>query len=90
MPKPTTKSKPKANALAKPVQPDNVLAAIVGSDPLPRSEITKRIWAYIRKHRLQDDQNRRNINADDRLRALFGKDQATMFELAKFVNQHLR
>jgi upstream activation factor subunit UAF30 len=80
-----------AGALAKPVQPDEALAAVVGSQPLPRTEITKKVWEYIRHHGLQDAQNRRNINADDKLQALFGgKPQATMFELTKFINQHLR
>ena len=79
-----------AGALAKPVQPDEVLAALVGSGPLPRTEITKKVWAYIRQHKLQDPQNRRNIKADEKLQALFGgKTQATMFELTRFVNQHL-
>jgi chromatin remodeling complex protein RSC6 len=77
-------------ALTKPVQPDEVFAAVVGAGPLPRTEITKKVWEYIRRHHLQDPQNRRNINADDKLQALFGgKTQATMFELAKFVNQHV-
>jgi upstream activation factor subunit UAF30 len=79
-----------AGALAKPVQPDEVLAAVVGPGPLPRTEITKKVWEYIRQHKLQDPKNRRNINADDKLRALFdGKDSATMFELTRFVNRHL-
>lgn len=79
-----------AGALAKPVQPDQVLAAVVGPGPLPRTEVTKKVWDYIRQHRLQDAQNRRNVNADDKLRPLFGgKTQATLFELTKFVNQHL-
>ena len=63
---------------------------MVGPGPLTRTEITKKVWDYIRQHKLQDPQNRRNINADDKLRALFGgKMQATMFELTKFVNQHV-
>jgi len=79
-----------AGALAKPVRPDEVLATVVGPGPLPRTEITKRVWAYIREHNLQDPGNRRNINADEKLRALFnGKTQASMFELSKFVNGHL-
>jgi upstream activation factor subunit UAF30 len=79
-----------AGALAKSVQPDQVLAAVLGPGPLPRTEITKKVWDYIRQHKLQDPQNRRNIKADDKLQALFGgKTQATMFELTKFVNQHL-
>jgi upstream activation factor subunit UAF30 len=96
MPSPKT-SKKKAsnakkapNALAKPVRPDPSLAAIVGPEPLPRTELTKRIWAYIRAHKLQDTQDRRRIRADDKLRAVFdGQDSVTMFELTKFVNRHL-
>ena len=79
-----------AGALAKPVQPDEALAAVVGSDPLPRTELTKRLWAYIREHKLQDAQDRRRIRADDKLRALFdGQASVTMFELTKFVSRHL-
>jgi chromatin remodeling complex protein RSC6 len=82
----------KANpALMKPVQPDAVLAAVVGSEPLPRSEITRRLWDYIKKNGLQDAANKRNINADDALRAVFGgRDQVTMFEMTKLVNQHIK
>lgn len=77
--------------IAQPVTPDKELAAIVGKDPLPRSEMTKRIWDYIKKNNLQDAQNRRNINADDKLRPIFGgKDQVTMFEMTKLVNQHVK
>ena len=79
-----------AGALAKPVQPDEALAAVVGSDPLPRTELTKKIWAYVREHQLQDAQDRRRIRADDRLRAVLdGQESVTMFELTKFVNRHL-
>jgi upstream activation factor subunit UAF30 len=79
-----------AGALAKPVQPDEALAAVVGSQPLPRTELTKKVWEYIREHKLQDDQDRRRIRADDRLRAVLeGQDSVTMFELTKFVNRHL-
>ena len=77
-------------ALAKPVQPDQVLAAVVGSHPLPRTELTQKVWAYIREHKLQDAQDRRRIRADDKLRAVLeGQDSVTMFELTKFVNRHL-
>jgi chromatin remodeling complex protein RSC6 len=62
----------------------------VGPEPLPRTELTKRVWVYIRAHKLQDAQDRRRIRADDKLRALFdGQDSATMFELTKFLNRHL-
>ncbi len=75
----------------KPVQPDAILAAVVGSTPQPRSEITKKIWDYIKKHGLQDAKNKRNINADDKLKAVFGgKASATMFELAKYVSVHVK
>lgn len=77
------------SAFMKPVKPSPTLAAIVGSDPLPRTEVTKKIWEYIKKHDLQDPKNRRNINADDKLRPLFGKDQVNMFELTKLVSGHL-
>jgi chromatin remodeling complex protein RSC6 len=84
-----SKTKPK-NALAKSVQPDAALSAVVGSAPLPRTELTKKIWEYIRKHGLQDPKKKTNINADEKLLAVFdGRKQVTMFELTKFVNQHL-
>jgi chromatin remodeling complex protein RSC6 len=79
------------SALAKPVQPDEKLAAIVGNEPLPRTEVTKRIWDYIKQHGLQDAQNRQRINADDRLRLVFdGRDQVTMFEMTKFISGHMK
>jgi chromatin remodeling complex protein RSC6 len=86
------KSKRKPNpAFMKPMTPSAVLAAVVGSAALPRTQAVKKIWQYIKRHNLQDRKNRRNINADARLRPLFGgKSQATMFELAKFVNKHLK
>ena len=78
-------------ALAKPVQPDEKLAAIVGANPMPRSAITKAIWDYIKKHGLQDPQNKQRINADDKLRAVFdGRDQVNMFEMTKLVSGHMR
>jgi chromatin remodeling complex protein RSC6 len=81
----------KANAaFLKPVQPDDSLAAIVGSTPLPRTELTKKLWEYIRKHKLQDPKEKRNINADDKLKAIFnGKQKVSMFEMTKLVNEHL-
>ncbi len=78
-------------ALAKPVQPDETLAAIVGAAPLPRSEVTKRLWDYIKAHQLQDANNRQRINADDKLRPVFdGRDQVSMFEMTKLVSGHMR
>lgn len=74
----------------KPVQPDSALSAIVGSKPLPRTEITKKLWVYIKKNGLQDQKNRRNINADDNLRKVFGgKKQVNMFEMTKLVSKHM-
>ena len=86
------KKKRKPNpALMKPVQPDELLAVIVGSTPIPRSEITKKLWDYIKKHNLQDPANKRNINADAKLKAVFGgKATVTMFEMTKLVNAHLK
>jgi chromatin remodeling complex protein RSC6 len=81
--------KPNA-AFMKPLMPSGPLAAIVGSVPMPRTEVTSKIWAYIKKNKLQDSVNRRMINADDKLKALFGKAQASMFELTKYVSKHLK
>ena len=85
------KSSRKPNAaFMKPLQPDGALAEIVGSKPLPRTEITKRLWAYIKKNKLQNEKNRRNIDADDLLKPVFnGKKQVSMFEMTKLVAQHL-
>jgi upstream activation factor subunit UAF30 len=74
----------------KPMYPSTALAAIVGAQPIVRTEVTKKLWSYIKRHKLQDTKNRRNINADEKLRAVFGgKDQASMFEMTKMVNKHL-
>ena len=81
--------KPNA-AFMKPLTPSGPLAAIVGSMPMPRTEVTSKIWAYIKKNKLQDSVNRRMINADDKMKALFGKAQASMFELTKYVSKHLK
>ncbi len=86
----TTTRKPNA-ALMKPVQPDEALAAVVGSTPLPRGELTKKIWDYIKKHKLQDEKKKTNINADDKLKVIFnGKKQVTMFEMTKLVSTHIK
>jgi len=77
-------------AFMKPVTPDNALSAVVGSSPLPRTELTKKLWAYIKRNGLQDAKNRRAINADDKLRPVFGgKSQVTMFDMTKLVNKHV-
>ncbi|HVU37363.1 MAG TPA: SWIB/MDM2 domain-containing protein [Opitutales bacterium] len=75
----------------KPVTPDEKLAAVVGSTPLPRTELTKKLWAYIKKNGLQDKKNKRNINADDKLKAVFnGKATVSMFDMTKLVSGHLK
>ena len=82
--------KPNA-AFMKPVQPDATLAAVVGSKPMPRTEVTKKLWAYIKRNGLQDAKERRMINADDKLRAVFGgKRQVSMFEMTKLVSKHMK
>ena len=81
--------KPNA-AFMRPLTPTGPLAAIVGSTPMPRTEVTSKIWVYIKKNKLQDAVNRRMINADDKMKALFGKAQASMFELTKYVSKHLK
>jgi len=87
--KPKAKRKPNP-ALMKPVQPDAVLGAVVGSKPAPRGQITKKLWDYIKKNGLQDKKNRRNINADAALKAVFGgKTQVSMFEMTKLVSKHI-
>ena len=84
-----TARKPNA-AFMKPVQPSEKLAEVIGSKPLPRTEVTKKLWAYIKKEGLQDPKNRRMINADDKLKPVFGgKKQVSMFEMTKLVSKHL-
>lgn len=87
----SSKPKPKAGgAFMKPVTPDAALAAVVGAEPKPRTEITSKLWIYIKKHKLQDTINKRMINADDNLLKVFGgKKQVSMFEMTKLVNQHV-
>ncbi len=74
----------------KPMQPDADLAAVVGSEPLPRTQVIKKLWDYIKANGLQDKINKRNINADDKLLKLFIKPQITMFELAGIISRHLK
>jgi len=75
----------------KPVQPDDKLAKVVGEKPLPRTELTKKLWVYIRKNGLQDAKKRTQINADESLKAVFnGKKQVSMFEMTKLVSGHLK
>jgi upstream activation factor subunit UAF30 len=86
------KSKRKPNAaFMKPVTPSATLAEVVGSKPVPRTEITKKLWQYIKKNGLQDKKNKRMINADDALKAVFaGKKVVNMFEMTKLVSKHLK
>ena len=75
----------------KPLQPSDALAEIVGKKPLPRTEVTKKLWKYIKKNKLQDKKNRRNINADAKLKPVFGgKKQLDMFAMTKYVAKHLK
>jgi chromatin remodeling complex protein RSC6 len=81
--------KPSA-AFMKPMSPDDVLAEVVGSKAIPRTQVTKKLWEYIKKHKLQDSKNRRMINADEKLKKVFGgKKQVSMFEMTKLVARHL-
>lgn len=77
-------------AFMKPMRPDDALAKVVGAEPKPRTEVTKKLWAYIKRNGLQDSKNRRAINADEKLRPVFGgKSQVSMFDMTKMVNRHL-
>ncbi len=88
--KAASKRKPNA-AFMKAMTPSAVLAAVVGSSPMPRTEVTKKIWDYIKKNKLQDAINKRLINADEKLRAVFGgKGKVSMFEMTKLVSGHLK
>ena len=84
------KRKPNA-AFMKPMTPSTVLAAVIGSMPMPRTDVTKKVWDYIKKNKLQDAVNKRLINADEKLRQIFGgKRQVSMFEMTKLVSNHLK
>ena len=88
--KPAAKRKPNA-AFMKAMTPSGALAAVVGAMPIPRTEVTKKIWDYIKKNKLQDSINRRLINADEKLKQVFGgKRQVSMFEMTKLVSNHLK
>jgi chromatin remodeling complex protein RSC6 len=76
-------------AFMKPMQPSEQLQSVVGGSPMPRTEITKKLWQYIKRKGLQDAKNRRMINADENLRPIFKKDQVSMFDMTKLVNKHL-
>src|SRR5450830_260475 len=87
--KPAAARKPNA-AFMKPMTISPTLAAVIGAAAIPRTEVTKKVWEYIKKHNLQDAENKRNINADDKLKAVFGgKKQVSMFEMTKLISGHL-
>jgi chromatin remodeling complex protein RSC6 len=91
MPKAKKSTRKPNAAFMKPVQPDAILAEVVGSKPLPRTELTKKIWVYIKKNGLQDKKVKTQINADDTLKAVFGgKSKVTMFEMTKLVSKHVK
>jgi upstream activation factor subunit UAF30 len=79
----------KPNALQKLLRPSKELAAVVGAEPLPRGEVVSKVWDHIKKHELQNPENRREILADDKLEAVFGRKKVTMFEMNKYLTQHL-
>jgi chromatin remodeling complex protein RSC6 len=81
-------TKPAAGFM-KPLTPSKALAAVVGAKPLPRTEVTKKVWVYIKKHKLQDEANKRMINADAKLKEIFKVDQVSMFEMTKLISAHL-
>jgi chromatin remodeling complex protein RSC6 len=85
-----TKTAPKTAAFMKALTPSPELAAIVGVQPLPRTEVTKRIWDYIKARDLQNPTNKRNVLCDEQLKAVMGKDEVTMFEMAKLIGKHLK
>ena len=82
-------AKARENALLRPVKPSAELAAITGSAPLPRTEVVRKVWDHIKKNKLQNPQNKREIVADDKLRSVFGKDRVSMFEMNKHLSRHL-
>lgn len=87
--KAATKRKPNP-AFMKPLTPSSALAAVIGASAMPRTQVVKKLWDYIKKNKLQDAKNKRNINADDKLKTLFGKSTVSMFEMTKIVSKHLK
>jgi chromatin remodeling complex protein RSC6 len=86
----TKKAAPASSAFNKPLTPSKELAAVVGAEPLPRTEVVSKVWAYIKKNDLQNPKNKREILADDKLQAVFGKKSVTMFEMNKYLAKHLK
>jgi chromatin remodeling complex protein RSC6 len=80
----------KDSAFMKALKPSPELAAVIGADPMPRTEVTKRVWDYIKQHNLQNPANKRNILCDAKLKAVMGKDEVTMFEMTGLVGKHLK
>ncbi len=78
------------SALSKPLNLSPELEAVIGKGPLPRTEVVKKLWAYIKQHNLQNPKNKRNILADEKLKSVFGKNEVTMFEMTKLVSAHLK
>jgi len=89
-PAPKKKAAPAVSAFNKPLTPSKELAAVVGAEPLPRTDVVSKVWAYIKKHKLQNPANKREILADDKLHAVFGKKSVTMFEMNKYLAKHLK
>jgi upstream activation factor subunit UAF30 len=89
-PKKAAKKSAGGGGFMKELALSDKLAAVIGAKPLPRTEVTKKLWAYIKKNNLQDPKNRRDILADDKLKAVFGKDKVNMFEMTKLVSKHLK
>jgi chromatin remodeling complex protein RSC6 len=85
----TSESPKKTSGFMKALKPSAELAAVIGADALPRTEVTKRLWAYIKEHNLQNPKNKRNILCDSKLKAVMGKDEVTMFEMTGLVGKHL-
>ena len=85
----TSTTAPKTTAFMRALKPSAELAAVVGAEPLPRTEVTKRLWDYIKAHNLQNPANKRNILCDAKLKAVMGKDEVTMFEMTGLVGKHL-
>ncbi len=88
-PKTATATKPKETAFMKALKPSPALAAVIGADPMPRTEVTKKLWDYIKAHNLQNPANKRNILCDAPLKSVMGKDEVTMFEMTGLVGKHL-
>ena len=88
--KASAKKKPAVSAFNKPLHPSKELGAVVGSDPLPRTEVVSKIWTYIKRHKLQNPANKREILADEKLKAVFGKNKVSMFEMNKLLAKHLK